>query len=58
MLINIGEEFVVSTDITEKGPICHVTFPISEEDFQYFSKNICLDNLSFVVDNDWRGEDE
>lgn len=52
MLINIGEEFVISTDKTEDGPICHVTFPISEEDFKYFSKHPCLDNLSFVVDND------
>lgn len=58
MLINIGEEFVISTDRTEDGPICHITFPISDADFQHFSKNICLDNLSFVVDNDWRGQDE
>lgn len=58
MLINIGKEFVISTDRTADGPICHVTFPISYEDFQDFSKNTCLDNLSFFVDNDWRGEDE
>ena len=58
MLINIGEEFVISTDMKEDGPICHVTFPISTEDFKEFSHNLCLDNLSFVVENDWRGADE
>ena len=58
MLINIGEEFVISTQPTRDGPVCHVTFPISDEDFEGFSYDLCLDNLSFVVDNDWRGEDE
>lgn len=42
MLINIGEEYVVSTEMTEDGPICHVTFLMSVEDFEYFSKHLCL----------------
>lgn len=56
MLINIGEKFVISTDMTDDGPICRITFPISDEDCQYFLRNICLDNLSFVVHTDRRGE--
>lgn len=58
MLINIGDEYVLSTEMTEDGPICHVTFLISDKDFKGFSQTLCLDNLSFAVDNDWRGEDE
>lgn len=58
MLINIGDKYALSTEMTKDGPICQVTFPISEEDFECFSKHLCFDNLSFVVDNDWRGDDE
>lgn len=52
MIINIGDKYSVSAEITKDGPICMVKFPIMEEDFEYFSKHICLDNLSFVIDND------
>lgn len=59
MLINIGEEFVISTDITEEGYICHITFPISKRDFQLLLLDDgSLDHISFVVDNDRRGEDK
>lgn len=59
MLINIGEEYVISTDRTEEGFICHITFPISKGDFQLLLLDDgSLDNIDFVVNNDWRGEDE
>lgn len=59
MLINIGEEFVISTDKTDSDYTCTVTFPISKKDFQMLLLDDgSLDNISFVVDNDWRGEDE
>ncbi len=50
MIINIGDKCVVSTEMTKNGPMCQVKFPISEEDFEYFSKHLCLDNLSFILD--------
>lgn len=55
MLINIGNEYVISTDRTEDGPICHVTFPISEEDFQCFSEYSCLLMLNIF---EGTGDDE
>lgn len=59
MLINIGEEFVLSTDIVDDEYTCTVTFPISKRDFQLLLLDDgSLYNLGFVVDNDWRGEDE
>ena len=50
MIINIGDKCAISTEMTKNGPICQVKFPISEEDFEYFSNHLCLDNLDFVLD--------
>lgn len=59
MLIDIGEEFVISTNKVEDEYTCTVTFPINKRDFQMLLlDDDTLDNISFVVDNDWRGEDE
>ena len=38
MIIDIGNEYVVSTENFEDGPVCHITFPITEEDFKDFNK--------------------
>lgn len=46
MIINIGDEYTISTERTENGPVCHITFSISEEDFQCFSEYSCLPMLS------------
>lgn len=57
MLINIGDEYVISTDRTRDGPICHIVFPISERDFQLLLLDDgSLDNINFIVNNDWKGE--
>lgn len=57
MLINIGDEYVISTSMTEDGPICHITFPISKKDLQLLLLDDgSLDNIDFVVDKNWRGE--
>lgn len=59
MLINIGEEYVLSTNKVDAEYTCTVTFPISKRDFQLLLLDDgTLDNISFVVDSDWRGEDE
>lgn len=59
MLINIGEEYVLSTNIVNDKYTCTVTFPISKRDFQLLALDDgSLDNIDFAVDNDWRGEDE
>lgn len=50
MIINIGDKCVISVEMTKDGPMCQVKFPISEEDFEYFSKHLCLDNLNFVLE--------
>lgn len=53
MLINIGEEYVLSTNIVDDEYICTITFPISKKDFQLLALDDgSLDNISFVVDND------
>lgn len=49
MLIDVGEEYVLSTNIVDGEYICTMTFPISKKDFQLLAS---LDNVSFVVDND------
>lgn len=59
MLINIGEEYVLSTNIVDDEYICTITFPISKKDFQLLALDDgSLDNISFVVDNDQKGEDK
>lgn len=55
MLIDVGEEYVLSTNIVDGEYICTMTFPISKKDFQLLAS---LDNVSFVVDNDQKGEDK
>ncbi len=58
MIVNVGGEYVMSTDFDGENYVCNITFPITKEDFVRISIFGDEDGCGFVVDNDWRGEDE